>query len=553
MRVMLERQQARAAAEVVLVGVAYILISTTAVGAVDGAFLFPSDWSSAERATGGGFLVGALVQVVLVLLGAYLLGLKGRAERNCGELGGFYPEGVDNCCHSDGDSHRYRHAVVPASTRKGLGVFRAESYPVGGSSSRRLESGSFVSRLRASSPGSRGRSCSRPDPAFRNPFRRHTRWLRRRDSLGGPLASRWHIHARIILRLGRSQWSRKPEARDLLPHAYHRRPATLAGVGSLRLMSAFHPRRRLQTVKAEPSPLRATPGVQITRWRNLPKLAPETVTGVPMLRIFGIIVAMHLSGCSKAAGVQPTTIGHPNEPSAVVEYFVERPTGRGPWPTVVFLHGHQRPMRRIGGRAFADWGVLRKFAGKGYLAVSISLPGYGGSSGPEDFAGPFTQDAVKGVLAKLKADRQAIPTKILLQGVSLGAVTSALVAAEDHDIVGLVLISGLYDLPAFFDQERSVGALAVKASAYQLTGGSQAALRSRSALFKASEIRATTLIINGAKDDRTDAQQATNFAAAIRAHGRRAKAHIFPDFGHEIPVQARDAEIDDFIDTTLRK
>ena len=76
MRVKLEHQQVRAAAEVISVAAAYILISTTTVSTVDATFLFPANWSSAERTTGSGFLIGALVQVVLVLLGAYLLGRK---------------------------------------------------------------------------------------------------------------------------------------------------------------------------------------------------------------------------------------------------------------------------------------------------------------------------------------------------------------------------------------------------------------------------------------------------------------------------------------------
>ena len=76
MSLKLERQQLRAAAEVVLVAAVYILISTTAVSVADIGFLFPADWTSDERATGGGFLTGALMQVGLVLLGAYLLRLE---------------------------------------------------------------------------------------------------------------------------------------------------------------------------------------------------------------------------------------------------------------------------------------------------------------------------------------------------------------------------------------------------------------------------------------------------------------------------------------------
>lgn len=74
MRAKLERRQVHAAAEVLAIAAAYIVISTSAVKAFDVAFLFPATWALDERVTGSGFLIGALVQVVLVLLGAYLLG-----------------------------------------------------------------------------------------------------------------------------------------------------------------------------------------------------------------------------------------------------------------------------------------------------------------------------------------------------------------------------------------------------------------------------------------------------------------------------------------------
>ena len=76
MRVKVDRQQILAAAEVIAIAAVYILISTSTVGTVDATFLFPADWSSEERATGSGFLTGAVIQAVLVLLGAYLLGHK---------------------------------------------------------------------------------------------------------------------------------------------------------------------------------------------------------------------------------------------------------------------------------------------------------------------------------------------------------------------------------------------------------------------------------------------------------------------------------------------
>jgi dipeptidyl aminopeptidase/acylaminoacyl peptidase len=271
------------------------------------------------------------------------------------------------------------------------------------------------------------------------------------------------------------------------------------------------------------------------------------------LFLLALVAALLLSGCKGNAAAPRATVSHPDRPSATVEYFVEHPEGSGPWPAVVFLHGYQKPTAQIGGRAFVNWGVLKQYARKGYLAVSVSLPGYGQSSGPADFAGPFTQHAVQAVLAKLKQDRLANPDKILIQGVSLGAVTGALVAAKDKQVAGLVLISGLYDLPAFFADPNTPNAQMVKASAVQQTGGSKEAFLMRSALPLARDIRAVTLILNGAKDYRTDAGQAQRFAAAINANGGRASVHIFPDYGLEIPLKSRDAEVSAFIDAILLK
>lgn len=265
-----------------------------------------------------------------------------------------------------------------------------------------------------------------------------------------------------------------------------------------------------------------------------------------------LLLAFAISGCAPAGHASPMIIAHPDKAGAKVEYFEAHPEGDGPWPTVVFLHGHQDSPNRNGGLVYENWGVLHQFAKKGYLAVSVSLPGYGGSSGPEDFAGPFTQDAVEAVISKLVTDHKAAPDKVLIEGVSLGAVTAALVAEKNDHIAGLVLISGLYDLPSFFAEPKTVGARQVKALIDQQTGGSAQELEARSALPKAAKIHAATLILNGAQDDRTDPDQAQRFASAIAANGTKASAHIYPDFGHAIPPKVRDAEVASFIDTTLR-
>lgn len=259
-----------------------------------------------------------------------------------------------------------------------------------------------------------------------------------------------------------------------------------------------------------------------------------------------------LFACSghKIASAQVLSIPHPDAPSKKIEYFLEKPQSTGPWPAVVFLHGHQE-WPRAGGKDFVQWGVLDEFAGRGYLAVSISQPGYGGSTGPADFCGPLTQHAVAAVIAKLHADGYVKENKVVVQGVSRGAVVAGLVAAHDPSIRGIVLISGLYDLPAYASHAKSAMAVSIVDSMKAETGGTAEALKARSLLYYAQGIKAETLILNGAKDDRTDPDQARRVAEIINAHGGHARAIVYPDYGHQIPVKVRNRDVDPFIERVL--
>lgn len=265
------------------------------------------------------------------------------------------------------------------------------------------------------------------------------------------------------------------------------------------------------------------------------------------------LLSFVLPACTSTTSVASASIVHPDRDDARVEYFVETPSTPGPWPSVIFLHGHQTNVITPGGEAFARWGVLRDYAQKGYLAVAISLPGFGGSTGPRDFAGPFTQHAVTAVMHRLEKDGQTNRGRMVIEGVSLGAVTGALVAVDEPGLAGLVLISGLYDLPAFLDEPRTAAAAAIRSTVLAQTDGSRGALAQRSALRRASAIKARTLILNGAQDDHTDAGQATRLAATINAAGGRAEVQVYPSLGHEIPFAMREPLVSAFIDVTLRR
>ena len=252
-------------------------------------------------------------------------------------------------------------------------------------------------------------------------------------------------------------------------------------------------------------------------------------------------LALSLSLIVGPAYADVHTIPHPDDPSKHVEYFIEKPEGKGPWPTIVLLHGHQES-QPVGGKMFVEWGVLDQFTKRGVLAVAVSMPGYGNSTGPSDFCGGLTQHAVAAVIAKFRADGVIAPDKLVVEGISRGAIVAGLVAAHDPLVAGVVMISGEYDLSTLAGGHQSD-----RCEAGRTRVGGTDAIRARSVINFAKEIKATTLILNGGKDDRTDPEHARRLAKDITASGGKARVIIYPDFGHQIPVDVRTKDIEPFL------
>ena len=85
-------------------------------------------------------------------------------------------------------------------------------------------------------------------------------------------------------------------------------------------------------------------------------------------------------------------LSHGKDSNKKIELFWTKPTGDGPYPAILYIHGHQEQLRD-GGETYVKTGRLGVMAGRGYVVASLSQPGYGNSDGPADYCGPFTQDA----------------------------------------------------------------------------------------------------------------------------------------------------------------
>jgi dipeptidyl aminopeptidase/acylaminoacyl peptidase len=158
---------------------------------------------------------------------------------------------------------------------------------------------------------------------------------------------------------------------------------------------------------------------------------------------------------------------------------------------------------------------------------------------------------VVAVIAKLRAEGYVKDNRIVIEGVSRGALVAGMVAVYDPSIRGIVLISGLYDLPAYASHANSAIAVSIVDSMKAETGGTAEALKARSLLYYAQDIKAETLLLNGARDDRTDPDQARRVVEIINAHGGHARAIVYPEYGHQIPVEARNKDVDPFIERVL--
>ena len=113
------------------------------------------------------------------------------------------------------------------------------------------------------------------------------------------------------------------------------------------------------------------------------------------IRVLLVALSLWSFTTSARAAVIHEFIGTPDQNNSRVEIFWDKPSsGRGPWPVLFLIHPHQEWPNKIGAQAFVKNGTIEYWVSRGFIAVAVSQPGYGGSVGPADFCGARSRRAV---------------------------------------------------------------------------------------------------------------------------------------------------------------
>lgn len=209
-----------------------------------------------------------------------------------------------------------------------------------------------------------------------------------------------------------------------------------------------------------------------------------------------------------------------------IEAVVTRPAAPGRHPGLLLVPGHSRTATDMLPQAV-------RFARAGFASVAVSQPGYGGSAGPPDFAGPRTFAALRAAAERFAAEPFVDPLRLGIYGYSRGALAAAALAARTDLFNASVVGGGIYDFRTAYDQITLEG---IRANMAAEAGTSVEAIRFRSPIHDLEGLDGPMLIVHGAEDANAPPAQATALAARLTALGRPHQLIIVPGATHALSM-----------------
>ena len=231
-------------------------------------------------------------------------------------------------------------------------------------------------------------------------------------------------------------------------------------------------------------------------------------------------------------------------------YWAVPPGAQGKLPVVVYIHGVQGDARP-GAKNFVEGGLLELSAANGFLSIGMSMPGYGKSTGKADFCGTGTQAALRSVLSRVRSWGSVDRKRIIVTGLSCGAVAAAMVA-DKEPLAGMVLISGVYDFADMYrkwhtpDWPLDPATLNYIDDSASADGAPEKAYARRSALSNASRFRSPVMLVAGGKDLIVDPEQSIRLDTALKQYGKQSILVLNPEGQHLISYEDWAGYVNDF-------
>ena len=134
------------------------------------------------------------------------------------------------------------------------------------------------------------------------------------------------------------------------------------------------------------------------------------------------------------------------------EAYLTRPTGSGPFPLMILIHGHT--FGSMGGAASVVPEAEAFARDLCYAGLAVSLPGYGTTEVPPGADPKITLNVTLNVILDGVSLVKKLPwidaKRLYLYGYSRGAFFAALLVNRIEEIKGVVLQSGAYELNRFY-------------------------------------------------------------------------------------------------------
>ncbi len=211
---------------------------------------------------------------------------------------------------------------------------------------------------------------------------------------------------------------------------------------------------------------------------------------------------------------------------ASVEAVVTRPAAAGRHPGLLLVPGHSRSATDMLPQAV-------RFARAGFASVAVSQPGYGGSAGPADFAGPRTFAVLRAAAERFAAEPFVDPDRLGIYGYSRGALAAAELATRTDLFKASVVGGGIYDFRTAYDQVELEG---IRANMAAEAGLGEEAVRFRSPVHDLEGLDGPMLIVHGAEDANAPPAQAQALAERLAALGRPHQLIIVPGGTHALSM-----------------